>query len=194
MLPWCDQSAGSSNEEQSVQQPKARGSSNPKYTGPATKRAEFINQKQQVKLAFTIYARFPIIIIIYPLTARVVEAPQMISQTLCSTFPCSPLPSRTWRTTGLSISWYCLPTSSSALSSSPVHCALQDGFGQVIYGVPTGVYIETAKAYMKSLSFQRMSVFYRGGIIWPPFTCAAEAGTKSVSADKCSKPRQSMRC
>ena len=53
----------------------------------------------------------------------------------------------------------------SALSSSPFHCALQDGFGQVIYGVPTGVYIETAKAYMKSLSFQRMSVFYRGGII-----------------------------
>ena len=33
-----------------------------------------------------------IIIIIYPLTARVVEAPQMISQPVFSIFPCSPLP------------------------------------------------------------------------------------------------------
>ena len=38
-----------------------------------------------------------IIIIIYPLTARVVGAPQMISQPISSIFPCSPLPSRTWR-------------------------------------------------------------------------------------------------
>ena len=44
-----------------------------------------------------------IIIIIYPLTARVVEAPQMISQQVFSIFPCSPLPSGTLRTPGLSI-------------------------------------------------------------------------------------------
>ena len=47
---------------------------------------------------------------------------------------CSLLPSGTWRTPGLSSPWCCLPTSSSvsvsALSSSPLHCALQDAFGQ----------------------------------------------------------------
>ena len=65
-----------------------------------------------------------IIIIICPLTARVVWAPQMILQPVFSIFPCSPLPSGTCRTPGLSIPWCCLPTSSlSALSSSPFHCA-----------------------------------------------------------------------
>ena len=54
-----------------------------------------------------------IIIIIYPLTTRVVGAPQMISQPVFSIFPCSPLPSGTWRTPGLSIPWCCLPSSSS---------------------------------------------------------------------------------
>ena len=44
-----------------------------------------------------------IIITIYPLTARVVGAPQMISQPVSSIFPCSPLPSGTWRTLGLSV-------------------------------------------------------------------------------------------
>ena len=34
-----------------------------------------------------------IIVIIYPVTARVVGAPQMISQPVSSIFPCSPLPS-----------------------------------------------------------------------------------------------------
>ena len=53
-----------------------------------------------------------IIIIIYPLTARVIGAPQMISQAISSIFPHSPLPSGTWQTQGLSIPW-CLPTSSS---------------------------------------------------------------------------------
>ena len=45
-----------------------------------------------------------IIIIIYPLTARVVGAPYMISQQVSSIFACSPLPSGTRRTPGLSIS------------------------------------------------------------------------------------------
>ena len=72
-----------------------------------------------------------IIIIINPLIARVVGAPQMNLQSVFSIFPCSPLPSGTCRTPGLSIPWCCPPTSSSsALSSSPFHCALQDGFGQ----------------------------------------------------------------
>ena len=33
--------------------------------------------------------------------------------TVSSVFPCSPLPSGTWRTPGLSIPWCCLPTASS---------------------------------------------------------------------------------
>ena len=44
-----------------------------------------------------------IIVIIYSLTARVVGAPKMISQPDFSIFPCSPLPSGTCRTPGLSI-------------------------------------------------------------------------------------------
>ena len=54
-----------------------------------------------------------IIIIINPLTARVFGAPQMILQPVFSIFPCSPLPSGTCRTPGLSIPWCCLPASSS---------------------------------------------------------------------------------
>ena len=49
----------------------------------------------------------------YPLTARVVGAPLMISQPVSSIFLCSPLPSGTWRSPGLSIPWWCLSTSSS---------------------------------------------------------------------------------
>ena len=71
------------------------------------------------------------IIIIYPLTARVIGAPQMISQPVFSVFPCSPLPSGTCPTPGLSIPWCCLPISFSVcLVFFPLHCALQDGFGQ----------------------------------------------------------------
>ena len=45
--------------------------------------------------------RFIIIIIINPLTARVVGAPQIILQPVFSSFPCSPLPCGTCRTPGL---------------------------------------------------------------------------------------------
>ena len=44
-----------------------------------------------------------IIIVISPLTVRVVGAPQMILQPVFSIFPCSPLPSGTFRTPGVSI-------------------------------------------------------------------------------------------
>ena len=47
--------------------------------------------------------RIIIISIINPLTARVVGALQMILQPVFSIFPCSPLPSVTCRTSGLSI-------------------------------------------------------------------------------------------
>ena len=63
-----------------------------------------------------------------PLTARVVWAPQMISQPVSSVLHC-PL--------GLGKLQACPfpdvvypPLPLSALSSSPFHCAMQDGFGQ----------------------------------------------------------------
>ena len=73
-----------------------------------------------------------IIIIIYPLSARVVGAPEMISQPVSSIFvpalycpmglgelQASPFPNLVVP-----------PLPLSALSSSPIQCALQDGFGQ----------------------------------------------------------------
>ena len=53
-----------------------------------------------------------LIIITYPLTAMVAVVPKMIWQPVSSIFPCSPLPSGTCRTPGLSIPWCCLLTSS----------------------------------------------------------------------------------
>ena len=73
------------------------------------------------------------IIIIYPLTARVARAPKVILQPVSSIhfFPVSHCP------LGLGELQACPfpdvvfpPPSLSALSSSPFHCALQDGFGQ----------------------------------------------------------------
>ena len=43
--------------------------------------------------------------------ARVIGAPQMISQPVSSIFPSSPLYSGTWQPPGLSIPWCCNPTS-----------------------------------------------------------------------------------
>ena len=51
--------------------------------------------------AMEISAKRTIIIIINPITVRVVGAPQMILQPVFSIFPCSPLPSGTCRTPGL---------------------------------------------------------------------------------------------
>ena len=62
----------------------------------------YIPQTLNVQM-YTMDHDFIMITIIYPLTARVNGAPQMISQPVSSVFPCSPLPSGTWRTPGLSI-------------------------------------------------------------------------------------------
>ena len=71
------------------------------------------------------------ITIINPLTARVVGAPQMILQPVFSIFPVLHCP------LGLTELQACPfpdvvfpPLPLSALSSSPFHCALQDGFCQ----------------------------------------------------------------
>ena len=89
-----------------------------------------------------------IIIIIYPLIARIVGAPQMTSQPVSSIFPCPPLPSGTWRTPGLSIPSCCLPTYSSAcLVFFPFHCALQDGFGQTWWTGDMSISLQFASLY-----------------------------------------------
>ena len=51
---------------------------------------------------FHVFSLISLIHLIYSLTVRVVGAPQMISQPVSSIFPCSPLPSGTWRTPDLS--------------------------------------------------------------------------------------------
>ena len=64
-----------------------------------------------------------IIIIVYPLTARVVGAPQMILQPVffLSIFPCSPPPSGTCRTPGLSIPWQKLIALESCIARESAH-------------------------------------------------------------------------
>ena len=73
-----------------------------------------------------------IIIIVYPLTARVIEAPQMIFQPVSSIFPVLCCPLRLGKLPACPFSDVVFPPlPPSALSSSPFHCALQDGFGQI---------------------------------------------------------------
>ena len=76
-------------------------------------RAVFTTKQVHTRTCFA-RAKFRLISLIYPSTARVVGAPQMISQPVSSIFPCSPLLSGTWQTPGLSIPWCrflfpCLP-------------------------------------------------------------------------------------
>ena len=77
-------------------------------------------------------SEFIIIITIYPLTARVVGAPQMILQPVFSPFflvlhcPLGPAELQACPFPDVVFP----PLFLSALSSSPFHCALQDGFGQ----------------------------------------------------------------
>ena len=104
-------------------------------------------------------------IIIYPWTTRVVGAPQMILQPVSFIFLCSQLPSGTCWTPGLSIPWCCLPTSSSVcLSSSPFHCALQDGFSQTWWAGDMTIPLQFASLY------DRLEVF-----MWS--SCLLDLGT-----------------
>ena len=64
-------------------------------------------------------------IIINPLSARVVWAPQMILQQVFSIFPCSSLPSGICRTPGPDVVFLPLPLS--VLSSSPFHSTWPQG-------------------------------------------------------------------
>ena len=110
-----------------------------------------------------------IIIIINSLTTRVTWAPQMVSQPVSSIFPCSPLPSGTWKTPGLSISrmlsshlFLCL------LSSSGFHCALRDGFCQTLWMGDMTIPLQFASLYLPYYCTKRQFglfcvSFFRGG-------------------------------
>ena len=89
-----------------------------------------------------------VIIIIYPLTARVVEAPQMISQPVSSNLPVLYCP------LGLAELQVCPfpdvvfpPLPLPAVSSSPFHCALQDGFGQTWWTADMTIPLQIASLY-----------------------------------------------
>ena len=72
-----------------------------------------------------------IIIIIYPLTARVVGASQMIPQPVSSIFAVFNYPLGLGELQACPFPDVVFPTLPlSALSSSPIHCSLRDGFGQ----------------------------------------------------------------
>ena len=85
-----------------------------------------------------------IIIIINPLTARIIGAPQMILQPVCSIFPCSPLPS-VQACPFPDVVFPPLPLS--ALSSSPFHSALQDGFHQIWWAGDKSIPLQSASLY-----------------------------------------------
>ena len=69
--------------------------------------------------------------LIYPLTARVVGAPQMISQPISSNFPVLYCPLVLGKLQACPFPHVVFPPLTlPALPSSPFHCALQDGFGQ----------------------------------------------------------------
>ena len=89
-----------------------------KVPGKASKKS-FIKKSSTASLKKTTFVDFFYKLMFspsftYPLTERDVGAPQMTSQPVFSNFLCSPLPSGTWRTPGLSIPKCCFPTSSFA--------------------------------------------------------------------------------
>ena len=75
--------------------------------------SNYLNEEKKTTQCSVWFTAWTVIIIIYPLTTRIIGAPQMILQPVSSILQCSPLPSGTWQTPGLSIPWRCLPTSSS---------------------------------------------------------------------------------
>ena len=101
--------------------------------------------------------RYIIIIIINPLTARVVGAPQMI---FCNQF--SPFFPVLHCPFGLAELQACPfpgvvfpPLPLSALSSSPFHCALQDGFGQTWWTGNITIPLQFASFYDRQEIFMR---------------------------------------
>ena len=102
---------------------------------------------------YTAQCTIIIVIIVNPLTARVAGAPQMILQPVFSIFPCS-MPAGTCQTPGLSIPNVVFPPLPlSALSYSPFHCALQDGFGQTWWTGNMTITLQFASLYDRQKVF-----------------------------------------
>ena len=119
--------------------------------------------------------RFVIIIIIFfhPLTARVVGAPQMISQPVSSIspwfFPVLHYPLGLGKLQACpfpDIAFPPLPLST--LSSSSFHCALQDGFGQTWWTGDMAIPLQSA------------SLYDRKGSSCGPIACCILARTSSL--------------
>ena len=88
------------------------------------------------------------IIIIYPLTTRVVGEPQMISQPVSSIFPVLHCPLVLGELQACpSPDVVFQPCPLSALSSFPFHCALQDGFGQTWWTGDMSIPLQIALLY-----------------------------------------------
>ena len=98
---------------------------------------------------FTVVESFiVIIIIIYPLTARVVGAPQMISQLVSSFFSVLHCPLRLGELQACPFPDVVFPLHlPSALSCSPCHCALQNGFGQTWWTGDMSIPLQFASLY-----------------------------------------------
>ena len=108
------------------------------------------------------------IIIIYPLTTRVVGAPQMILQLVSSIFLCYPLPSRTWQTQGLSISWCCLPTSSACLVFFPLSLCLARWFWPDLMN---GRHVHTTAVYISLQWSGSLRVVWLPAGSWHRLSC-----------------------
>ena len=86
----------------------------------------------------------------------------MISQAVSSIFPCSPLPSVTWWTPGLSIPWCCLPTCSSVcLIFFPLSLCLARWFWQDLMN---GRHVHTTDCSLRLFTMVRRSLC--GPIAW----------------------------
>ena len=107
-----------------------------------------------------------IIIIINPLTARVVGAPQMILQPVFSVFLCSPLPSGACRTQGLSIPWCCLPISSSVCLTLELKGKLLSSYK--FYGVR---FLQAIFEYQCSVIMSTVIILSHAYSTSPPTAC-----------------------
>ena len=99
----------------------------------------------EVNIVFQNSVKWVFIIIIYPLTARVAEAPHMISKPVFSIFPYFPPLGKLQACPFPDVVFPPLPVS--ALSSSPFHCALQDGFSQTWWTGVMTISLQLASLY-----------------------------------------------
>ena len=118
-----------------------------------------------------------------PLTSRVIGAPETTSQLVSSIFPCSPLPSGTLRTPGLSIPLCCLPTSFYACLV--FYCVLQDGFGQTWWTGDVSIPLQFASLYTVYPTHQSvvLSAGWVTRVIWTTDTTQG-AGPLPQHADR----------